>query len=52
MSAEEQEQIHEELKVRFRKGVLFGLVMLIFLPILTRRNHHFYVLEGGELMPV
>lgn len=32
--------------------MIFGLVMIIILPFLTRRNHKFFILQDGELIPV
>ena len=52
MSAEEQEQLRQELNQKLRKVAIFGIVMLVVLPFLTRRNHRYYILNNGELMPV
>jgi DnaJ-class molecular chaperone len=52
MSPEEQEQLMEEVRRKLRRVAIFGVVMLITLPFITRRNHRFYVLDQGELVPV
>jgi hypothetical protein len=52
LSPEEQAQLVEEFRRKMKKAMIFGLVMLIVLPILTRRNHRFYIMNNGELVPV
>lgn len=32
--------------------MVFGLVMIVIIPFLTRRNHEFYIVQDGELIPV
>jgi len=52
MSPEEQEQLMEEVRRKLRKAAIFGIVMIVILPFLTRRNHRYYILDHGELVPV
>ena len=52
MSAEEQEQLRQEINQKLRKVAIFGIVMIVVLPFITRRNHRYYILNNGELMPV
>lgn len=35
-----------------RKVIIFGIVMIVVLPFLTRRNHRYYIVQNGELVPV
>lgn len=52
LSPQEQAEVLEQARKRMRKVIYFGIAMLIILPFLTRRNHRFYVIDNGELVPV
>jgi hypothetical protein len=52
LSPEEQAEILEQTKNKLRKVIYFGIAMIILAPFLTRRNHRFYIIDNGELVPV
>lgn len=52
LSPEEQAEILEQTKKRIRNILYFGIAMLVILPFLVRKNHRFYVIDQGELVPV
>lgn len=52
LSPEEQAEILEQTKKRIRNVLYFGIAMLVILPFLVRKNHRFYVIDQGELVPV
>lgn len=53
LSPEEQQAIAEQMRKRIRKVLIWGIVMIVVLPFITRKNHRFYVIDGsGDLVPV
>lgn len=52
LSPEEQEQLMQEARLKVKKALIFGIVLLVLLPFITRKNHRYYVLDHGELVPV
>lgn len=52
LSPEEQAEILEQTKKKLRKVIYFGIAMIVLAPFLTRRNHRFYIIDNGDLVPV
>ena len=42
----------QEARLKVKKALIFAIVMLVLLPFITRKNHRYYVLDHGELVPV
>lgn len=52
MSPEEKERVRVELIKKLRKVFFLGIFSIVFLMFFTRRNHKYYVYDGGMLVPV
>lgn len=52
LTPEEQEEILEGARRKVKKILFAGIFMIFVLPFLTRRNHKFFVVDNGELVPV